>query len=274
MYDQATCLCRSRTDSRSTSRRRTRWTSGPFSPRTATHSPGDAAFPEAPFKKGLFGERSGERIFRPQAYIKHNNLFLMCVTKRNSNVALVLMYLYRLMCSSSPRVFFSTTPSGLVFGRDTFSTFVWKVRSVFKDYFGELDEESIRDNFVIIYELMDETMDYGYPSTKPRPSKIPRFFWDFGTWLRCVLRRGPTTTCFARWWRSARFQKTASNVPNRTRCAASHAVLESGRCDAARRGAARLGSRTFEMNGISPTDARAPFMARGKPRAVAPQVAQ
>lgn len=36
---------------------------------------------------------------------------------------------------------------------------------VFKDYFGELDEESIRDNFVVIYELMDETMDFGYPQS-------------------------------------------------------------------------------------------------------------
>lgn len=30
------------------------------------------------------------------AFIRHNNLFLMCVTKRNSNIALLLMYLYRL----------------------------------------------------------------------------------------------------------------------------------------------------------------------------------
>lgn len=29
----------------------------------------------------------------------------------------------------------------------------------------ELEEESIRDNFVIIYELMDEMMDFGYPQT-------------------------------------------------------------------------------------------------------------
>jgi len=43
---------------------------------------------------------------------------------------------------------------------------------VFKDYFGELDEESIRDNFVIIYELMDETMDFGYPQAMD--SKILR----------------------------------------------------------------------------------------------------
>uniref|UniRef100_A0A7S4A224 Coatomer subunit zeta n=1 Tax=Pelagomonas calceolata TaxID=35677 RepID=A0A7S4A224_9STRA len=31
------------------------------------------------------------------AYIKHNNLFLTCVTRKNSNVALALMTLYRLI---------------------------------------------------------------------------------------------------------------------------------------------------------------------------------
>ena len=36
---------------------------------------------------------------------------------------------------------------------------------VFKDYFKALEEESIRDNFVIIYELLDEMMDYGFPQT-------------------------------------------------------------------------------------------------------------
>jgi AP-1 complex subunit mu len=67
-------------------------------------------------------------------YIKCNSLLLMATTKRNSNIALILFYLYRLT-------------------------------GVFKDYFGELEEESIRDNFVVIYELMDETMDFGYPQT-------------------------------------------------------------------------------------------------------------
>jgi hypothetical protein len=32
-----------------------------------------------------------------------------------------------------------------------------------KEYFGELEEESIRDNFVVTYELLDEVMDFGYP---------------------------------------------------------------------------------------------------------------
>jgi len=31
------------------------------------------------------------------------------------------------------------------------------------EYFKSLEEESIRDNFVIIYELLDEMMDFGYP---------------------------------------------------------------------------------------------------------------
>ena len=36
---------------------------------------------------------------------------------------------------------------------------------VFQEYFRELEEESIRDNFVLIYELLDELMDFGYPQT-------------------------------------------------------------------------------------------------------------
>lgn len=36
---------------------------------------------------------------------------------------------------------------------------------VFSEYFKELEEESIRDNFVIIYELLDELMDFGFPQT-------------------------------------------------------------------------------------------------------------
>jgi len=67
-------------------------------------------------------------------YVAHNNLYLCAVTRRNSNVALIL-------------------------------TFLYKLASVFKDYFGNLEEESIRDNFVIIYELMDETMDHGFPQS-------------------------------------------------------------------------------------------------------------
>ena len=38
-----------------------------------------------------------------------------------------------------------------------------KLCQVFAEYFKEVEEESIRDNFVIVYELLDEVMDYGSP---------------------------------------------------------------------------------------------------------------
>ena len=34
---------------------------------------------------------------------------------------------------------------------------------VFRDYCGVINEESIRKNFVLIYEIIDEVIDYGHP---------------------------------------------------------------------------------------------------------------
>lgn len=67
-------------------------------------------------------------------YVKYNNLYLLATTERNANSTTILLFLYKLV-------------------------------EVFREYFKELEEESIRDNFVIIYELMDEMMDFGYPQT-------------------------------------------------------------------------------------------------------------
>lgn len=44
-------------------------------------------------------------------------------------------------------------------------SFLYKLVGVFGEYFKDVEEESIRDNFVIIYELLDEMMDFGYPQT-------------------------------------------------------------------------------------------------------------
>ena len=38
-----------------------------------------------------------------------------------------------------------------------------KIAKVFKDYCGLLSEEAIRKNFILLYELLDEMIDYGYP---------------------------------------------------------------------------------------------------------------
>ena len=34
-----------------------------------------------------------------------------------------------------------------------------------KDYCGAIGEEAIRKNFILIYELLDEVLDYGFPQT-------------------------------------------------------------------------------------------------------------
>lgn len=56
----------------------------------------------------------------------------MAVTKSNTNAALVFEFLYRLI-------------------------------TLGKGYFGKFDEEAVKNNFVLIYELLDEILDFGYP---------------------------------------------------------------------------------------------------------------
>jgi AP-4 complex subunit mu-1 len=42
---------------------------------------------------------------------------------------------------------------------------LFKMAKVFKDYCGILNEESIRKNFVLLYEILDEMVDFGFPQT-------------------------------------------------------------------------------------------------------------
>ncbi|PAV85640.1 hypothetical protein WR25_08251 isoform C [Diploscapter pachys] len=67
-------------------------------------------------------------------FIKHMNLYIVSVSRKNMNAVMMLSYLYKLV-------------------------------EVFCNYFKDLEEESVRDNFVVIYELFDEMMDFGYPQT-------------------------------------------------------------------------------------------------------------
>ncbi|KAI0049891.1 clathrin adaptor, mu subunit [Auriscalpium vulgare] len=67
-------------------------------------------------------------------HIRYSNLYLLAVSRRNSNAAEIILFLHRLC-------------------------------QILVEYFKELEEESIRDNFVVIYELLDEIMDFGYPQT-------------------------------------------------------------------------------------------------------------
>ncbi|CAH2273078.1 AP-1 complex subunit mu-2 isoform X2 [Pelobates cultripes] len=103
-------------------------------------------------------------------WIKHSNLYLVALTNKNANASLVYSFLY-------------------------------KVVEVFTEYFKELEEESIRDNFVIVYELLDEVMDFGFPQTTE--SKIlQEYITQQGNKLETAKSRVPTTVTNAVSWRS------------------------------------------------------------------------
>lgn len=58
------------------------------------------------------------------SHVKHENIYLVAVTKSNANAALVFEFLYRLVALG-------------------------------KGYFGKFDEEAVKNNFVLVYELLD-----------------------------------------------------------------------------------------------------------------------
>ena len=65
-------------------------------------------------------------------YVRKNGMYFACTSKYNLSPALALSLLTRLA-------------------------------KVIKDYCGELSEDAIRKNFALIYELLNETLDFGYP---------------------------------------------------------------------------------------------------------------
>lgn len=51
---------------------------------------------------------------------------------------------------------------------------------LFKSYFeGALNENSVKRNFVLIYELLDETMDFGFPQLT-EPAALKSFIMQKG----------------------------------------------------------------------------------------------
>merc|ERR1711937_520601 len=103
-------------------------------------------------------------------HIKCNNIYVVCTTTGNSNV----------MCLVS---------------------FMHKLCQVFAEYFKEVEEESIRDNFVIVYELLDEVMDYGSPQFTD--SKIlQEYITQESHKLEVTEVRPPSTVTNAVSWRS------------------------------------------------------------------------
>ncbi|XP_022110140.1 AP-2 complex subunit mu [Acanthaster planci] len=65
-------------------------------------------------------------------HIKRGNIWLAAVTRQNVNASMVFEFLMKLC-------------------------------EVMSSYFGKINEDNVKNNFVLIYELLDEILDYGYP---------------------------------------------------------------------------------------------------------------
>ncbi|ODQ64428.1 clathrin adaptor, mu subunit [Nadsonia fulvescens var. elongata DSM 6958] len=98
-----------------------------FGPLIMRHECGDDI--DSPFSKPCFTYQGVNYL-----YVQHNNIYLVVLSVVNTNALQVLFFLNEIV-------------------------------KVFTEYFTTLAEESVRDNFVVIYELLDEMMDFGHPQT-------------------------------------------------------------------------------------------------------------
>lgn len=102
------------------------------------------------------------------------------------------LYLVALVPPSTPN---SSTNAALVF------TFLYRIISIFTEYFRELEEESIRDNFVLIYELLDEICDWGLPQTTDTKI-LQEYITQEGHKLEATQVRPPMAVTNAVSWRT------------------------------------------------------------------------
>src|SRR5450432_4352810 len=75
------------------------------------------------------------------SHVKHENIYLVAITKSNANAALVFEFLYRLIALG-------------------------------KGYFGKFDEEAVKNNFVLVYELLDGTYSISLESKWVQMEKL------------------------------------------------------------------------------------------------------
>jgi len=91
------------------------------------------------------------------SHVKHENIYLVAITKSNANAALVFEFLYRLI-------------------------------QLGRGYFGKFDEEAVKNNFVLVYELLDGLLPPASPPARWRfadrvRTLRPRARRDYRLWL-------------------------------------------------------------------------------------------
>ncbi|KAL1568250.1 AP-1 complex subunit mu-2 [Salvia divinorum] len=102
-------------------------------------------------------------------FIQHSNVYILTASRQNSNAATLLVFLHRVV-------------------------------GVLKHYFEKLEEESLKDNFVVVYELLDEIMDFGYPQYTE--AKILSEFIKTDAYRMEASQKPPMAVTNAVSWRS------------------------------------------------------------------------
>ena len=109
------------------------------------------------------------------AYMKHKDMYFVGIAKANANVAMLFQFLKNLA-------------------------------SIFAAYFDDAqrklawDQASIQENFTLVYELLDEVMDYGYPQSTE--SKILKEYITLSANRAEKQLAPPSTVTNAVSWRS------------------------------------------------------------------------
>lgn len=65
-------------------------------------------------------------------HVRHDNIYVVAVTRSNIDAGLVYEFLYKFI-------------------------------SLGTSYFNQFDEQAVKNNFTLIYELLDEIIDFGFP---------------------------------------------------------------------------------------------------------------
>ncbi|KAI8076765.1 Mu homology domain-containing protein [Halteromyces radiatus] len=84
--------------------------------------------------------------------------------------------------------------------------FLHRIIDVLTDYLGDISEASIRENFVTVYQLLEEMMDYGYPLTT-EPNALKEIIMP-PTMINKVM-----TTVGAAAGVAPKFPQNMSNIP-------------------------------------------------------------
>lgn len=95
-------------------------------------------------------------------WVKKNGLIFACNTRFNASASLCIELLNRVI-------------------------------KVVRDYCGVLSEEAIRKNFILIYELLDEVLDFGYPQGTSTES-LKSFVYNEAVWQKTRMSVNAKTT--------------------------------------------------------------------------------